>query len=301
MLDAHRSLTAADLPQRLIRLGFRPPDAADALAAARAVVAAGDTATVDRLTERLRPGIGDLDDRCDVDPWNDPSAYAEPYPRGVLPMLALIVSADEVIAWQQDRGIAAELGWAALSDLGQQVWVHRQTYGEFGLHTEGWLRLVWSGALYWLGRLQFNLQRDRPHRPTEWVLSTHIPQTGPLTPQAVDASFAEATRFFARHFADYPTTDLHCCSWLLDPQLVAALPAMSNIAQFGRRWRLYGEPMAGNEDALFFTFHRRGDVDLQALPRDTTLQRVIIDHLRAGGQWQLWHGRCPQPRSPQPE
>ena len=43
------------------------------------------------------------------------------------------------------------------------------------------------------------------------------------------------------------------------------------MAQFGRRWRLYGEPLAGDEDALFFTFHRRGSVDLDSLPRDTSL------------------------------
>ena len=84
---------------------------------------------------------------------------------------------------------------------------------------------------------------------------------------------------------EYPTTDFHCGSWLLDPQLVDGLPEKSNMAQFGRRWRLYGEPLAGDEDALFFTFHRRGDVDLDTLPRDTSLQRLIIDHLRAGRHW----------------
>ncbi len=111
------------------------------------------------------------------------------------------------------------------------------------------------------------------------MLSTHIPQTGPLTPEAVDASFARAHRFFGQYFPEYPTTDLHCGSWLLDPQLVDGLPERSNMARFGRRWRLYGEPLAGDEDALFFTFHRRGDVDLNSLPRDTSLQRLIIDHL----------------------
>ena len=128
------------------------------------------------------------------------------------------------------------------------------------------------------------------------MLSTHIPQSGPLDPAAVDASFVAAQRFFARHFPEFPTTELHCGSWLLDPHLAEALPEASNIAGFARRWRLYGEPMAGDEDALFFTFHRRGDVDLSQLPRDTTLQRVIIDRLRAGRHWQLWHGRCPQPQ-----
>ena len=51
--------------------------------------------------------------------------------------------------------------------------------------------------------------------------------------------------------------------------------------------------MPGDEDALFFTFARRGPVDLDALPRDTTLQRVILDRLQAGGHWQVRQGRIP--------
>lgn len=292
MLDVERRLTAPDLPAQLARLGLRSEDRTDALAAAHAVVAAGDEDRVAILSERLRPGIGDLEDRYDTDPWACAAADPEPYGRGVLPLLALVATAEEVVAWQGRRGIPAETSWASLADLGQQAWVHRMTYGEFGLHTHDWLRLVWSGAFAWLGRLQFNLQRDG----TEWVLSTHIPQSGPLDPAAVDASFFAAQRFFARHFPEFPTTELHCGSWLLDPHLAEALPEASNIAGFARRWRLYGEPMAGDEDALFFTFHRRGNVDLSQLPRDTTLQRVIIDRFRAGRHWQLWHGRCPQPQ-----
>lgn len=296
VVDAQRSLAAADLPQRLTRLGFRPDDLTDALAGVRAVVADDAISRVQDIAERLVPGIGDLEDRVKVAPWVAADVTAAPYPRGLLPLLALVVTAEEVAAWEQTRGISAAVSWASLADLGQQVWVHRMTYGSFGLHTEDWLRLVWSGAFYWLGRLQFNLQRDSAGNPSEWVLSTHIPQTGPLTPEAVDASFACAHRFFGRYFPDYPTTDLHCASWLLDPQLVDGLPAGSNMARFGRRWRLYGEPLAGDEDALFFTFHRRGDVDLDVLPRDTSLQRLIIDHLRSGRHWHVWHGRCPQPR-----
>jgi hypothetical protein len=168
--------------------------------------------------------------------------------------------------------------------------VHRQTFGDFGLHTYGWMRIAWSGALYWLGRLQFNLQRDQG----EWVVSTHIPATGPLTPAAADDSFRQARDFFARHFPDFPTNDFHCSSWLLDPELAAALPADSNMAKFQRRWRLYGEPMRGDDDVVFFTFFRRGDVDLATLPQRTTLQRVIVDRLHTGGHWNVWQGRFPQ-------
>ena len=99
-------------------------------------------------------------------------------PDGVLPMLTLVATAPEVAAWHAGRGVPADISAATLTDLGQQVWVHRLTFGTFGLHTHGWLTIAWSGALYWLGRLQFNLQPETDG----WVLSTHIPRTGPLTP-----------------------------------------------------------------------------------------------------------------------
>ncbi len=102
-----------------------------------------------------------------------------------------------------------------LAELGQQVWIHRLTFGTFGLHTQDWLTIAWSGALYWLGRLQFNLQPE----DDGWVLSTHIPRTGPLTPESVDQAFAAARDFFAAHFPECPIRAFVCSSWLLGPGL----------------------------------------------------------------------------------
>ena len=302
MTDVLGRLTAADLPALVTRLGFRGADVEAVLASAGAVTQSQpDLERVTALVGRLLPLIGQLDSDTE-NPLELPGPPADHLGVGVLPLLALLVTAPDVARFHAGRGIAEEVSWASLADLGQQAWVHRQTYGEFGLHTYGWMRIAWSGALYWLGRLQFNLQRD----DGGWVLSTHIPATGPLAPAAADDSFRQARDFFARHFADYPTADFHCASWLLDPDLAAALPADSNMAKFQRRWRLYGEPMRGDGDVLFFTFFRRGDVDLATLPQRTTLQRVIVDRLRSGGHWNVWQGRLSQsaislaPSSPLP-
>jgi hypothetical protein len=290
VVDVRHRLAAVDLPRRLECLGFRGPDVRDALAAAAAVLREDGGARVQRLAERLLPAVGTLELAGLPDPWADDAAGDDPSGPGVLPLLALVATVEEVVAAGARRGIGEDQVWRSLSDLGQQVWVHRLTYGSFGLHTQDWLRLAWSGNLHWLGRLQFNLQVDRG----EWVASTHIPQTGPLRPDLVDESFARAAAFFARHYPDVPVVDFHCHSWLLDPQLAAALPPDSNLARFQRRWRLYGEPQNGDADVVFFTFHRRGEVDVESLPRTTTLERVVVEGLRAGRPWQLWHGRLIQ-------
>ncbi|GMA94223.1 hypothetical protein GCM10025881_10470 [Pseudolysinimonas kribbensis] len=155
----------------------------------------------------------------------------------MLPLLALLAVADDVRAFHRSRGIPPEISDRSLADLGQQAWVNRRTLGAFGLHTYLWMPVCFGGNLYWLGRLQFNLVR----RGDAWAISTHIPEVGPLTPESVDDAFRQAVAFFGRHFADHPTTVLHCSSWLLDPQLAEVLAPESNMVRFQQRWTLEGE------------------------------------------------------------
>jgi hypothetical protein len=285
-IDVRRRLADPNLPARIRALGLRPDDAGDAEQAAREVLARpNDLAVVGTLANRLLTHLGDFTALGHPDVFSDAPAD----PNGVLPLLTLAVTAPEVTEWHARRGIPSQISATSLSDLGQQVWVHRLTFGTFGLHTHDWLTIAWSGALYWLGRLQFNLHPGGDG----WVLNTHIPRTGPLTPEAVDSSFAEATRFFATYFPDYPTREFVCSSWLLDPAVTAAVPD-SNLAAFQRRWQLTGEGYPGEADALFFVFSRRGPVELDSLPRDTSLRRAVLDRLTSGKGWSTLTGRIPQ-------
>jgi hypothetical protein len=272
-------------------LGFRGRDVADLLAVAAAVADRDDDLEwIAQAADRIVSHIGDfLPWRADGD-WADLEVQRDALGTGVLPMLTLLVTAPDVAAFHATRGVPAEVSTATLADLGQQVWVHRLTYGEFGLHTQGWLTRAWSGALYWLGRLQFELCLL-----DEWVLSTHIPRAGPLSPSSVDHAFAAATEFFGRYFPDYPTRDFYCESWMLDPQLSALLPD-SNLAAFQRRWSLAPDRRPGDADVLFFVFNQRGPVDPESLPTDTALRRAIAKGLAAGQHWSIARGRIPQDR-----
>ena len=290
MASAAAALSSPNLGRRLDALGVVGADHRDALAAARTLLESADlVAAVQQFADRLRSGIGVFPGDGDTDPWAGYQPDEDPLGAGVMSMLAMVVTADELAAFHRGREIPDAISRQTSTELGQQIGVHRRTYDEFGLHTYGWMRVSWSGSLYWLGRLQFNLMR----LDGRWVCSTHIPQTGALEPSSVGDSFRRAIRFFPRFFADRPVQDFWCASWLLDPELAAAMPAESNIARFQRRWQLCGDPIPGDEDALFFTFARRGAVDLDALPRDTRLQRVIVDRLRAGGHWHVRQGRIP--------
>jgi hypothetical protein len=291
-VDVRRRLSDPELPRRAADLGFRDRDIADLMTVVEKVLhSADELLTMTRLADGVLGTIGYLGPEFERRRSDLP--YSEVLGTGVLPMLALLVTAPEAAEFHASRGVPEEVSAATLADLGQQVYVHRLTYGEFGLETYGWVNLVWSGFLFRLGRLQFNLAREQPEGRPEWTLSTHIPRGGSLTPAVVDESFAMATAFFAAHFADYPTRWFHCRSWLLNPTLSELMPA-SNLAAFQRRWTLYGPAEPGEDDLLFFVFLRRGQVEPSSLLTDTALRRMAADRLVSGRGWKAFNGRLRQ-------
>jgi len=289
-VDVRAALAAPDLAQRVDALGFAPEDAADVLAAAARVLdRPADLAAIEAAAVRLADRVGFLPPSDGSYVWQG----LEPDAVGVLPLLALLVTAPAVAVFHASRDVPPDVSAATLADLGQQTRVHRLVHGGFGLGTHTWVSgAVWSGALYRLGRLQLALERQPTVDGTgeEWVLSTHIPRGKGLAPADVDASLAAAPAFFAERFPEHPARDVHCHSWMLDPRLPELLPG-SNLAAFQQRWRTYGEALPGDEDATFFGFARRGPLDLDELEAGTSLQRAIVTLWRGGESWHVWNGR----------
>lgn len=283
-------LADPDLGSWLTAVGLAEDDVADLQRARRTVLAHPvELPVVAELAQRLDQRIGDFSPPP-PDLWRGAPADVT----GLVPLLALLVTAPELAAYHTRRGVSAEVSVATLADLGQQVRAHRRGYGGFGLHTHAWLAEVWSGGIYRLGRLMFQLYVDEPPgAPAAEVLSVHIPPTGPLTPAAVDDAFARATPFFAEHFPDHPTRDFHCFSWLLDPAL-GGLGSDANLAAFQRRWTLHGPIEPGEAEVLYFAFNLRSPMPYPELPTDTALRRLVRRHLMEGSGWSLVHGRTPQ-------
>jgi hypothetical protein len=188
------------------------------------------------------------------------------------------------------RGISDDISWATLSDLGRNLKRDRLLLGDGGLRTSGWLTLHFRGSIYQLGRLQFN-RRENTHvahaadsfRDGDPAVGIHIPESGPLTPEACDDALSQVRPFFTRHFADTPRIGT-CTSWLLDPQLAEYLAPDSNAMRFQRRFTLVATSQDGDADFLRFIFHRIAPL-IDELPQRTTLERAIVAHLRAGKHW----------------
>ena len=196
---------------------------------------------------------------------------------------AFLATLSAVRAFHDERGVPDDVSWATLGDLGQNLHENHLFHdGEVGLDVPWWITLHFRGAIYQLGRLQFE-RRLRQGAP---ALGVHIPEIGPMTPEACDASIAWAHEFFPKHFPEEQPTVATCSSWLLDPQLADYLPADSNIVRFQRRFTLRPDKtVADNGSICRFVFHDPAP-DLDAVPQDTTLQRAITQHIRDGGTWQ---------------
>lgn len=230
-----------------------------------------------RLQERLAPG------------------------EGLIAILALVVSTSTVRAWHRERGLSTEQSWQVLADLGQQMRIHRRSSGRLGLHQLPWMALNWRGRLVHLGRLQFDLHRVGEGTAQErWMIGTHIPATGPLTPAAVDDSLARATAYFSTRYADLETGrpegappfghEFDCDSWLINPLLVEEFGAGSNLGSFTQRWELLSRDRA-DDSAAFFVFGARPPYDPASLPRNTRLERLVAQRLSDGRGWEVGLGR----------
>ena len=213
------------------------------------------------------------------------------------PVYVFVAALPHVRAYHRSRGIPDEVSRLTLADLGRAMARHRTRHGIGGLDLGHWLVPHFVGGLYQLGRLQFQRARldgrtgraiaaaGLSYGPGDPALAVHIPAyCGPLSPAACDASFARARTFFARHFPEERPGVATCHSWLLDPQLAGYLPAGANILAFQRRFRLAYPPEPDDGAIVEFVFGRR-DAALDDPPRRTTLERAVVDHLRAGRHW----------------
>lgn len=283
VIDLDARLAPEVLDGLLPRLGFRSVDADDAKRLAPVVLAdqetrslaAGHAAAIVALQgDYLRPALF------------PEGSGSHPLGAGVPHIFAFLSTYPEAVSWRP--GQTTDLVDASLADLGQQVHIHRQVRGEFGLHALGWVQANWAGGLVRLDRLQFNvermpldLQEKAAGQPAWWI---HIPQDGPLENARAMNSVALARDVMARLF---PAGGDHfyCSSWLLDPVIATLAGEGSNLARFLSH---FGPPLRltpNNDAPLYYAFNADPTVDRSALPRDSRLRRGILDHLDAQGQF----------------
>lgn len=120
-------------------------------------------------------------------------------------------------------------------------------------------------------------------------LDMHIPSGGGMKPEACIDSMKKAVEFFGKHFPEKKTKAIMCRSWIFNTQFEEKMQD-SNLSKFMRELYLFPIQSSGRE-GFFFVFCREYD-DLSKAPRDTSLQRAMLDilekePLRASGMFIL--------------
>ncbi|MFB8179749.1 acyltransferase domain-containing protein [Streptomyces sp. NPDC055966] len=297
---------ADDLPELLLDLSVPHEDINDLVAGRRRIAAdPGLLRLVEECVEALFRG---------PEGTGHPPDLAEPFDAApqqlsrTFPAYVFLAAIPRTLARHRDRGIPPEISRRTLADLGRHMAAHRRRHGTTGVQARCWLVRHFRGELFQLGRLQFERarlgQRSAPviaaagaaAVPGTPCLNLHIPDFhGPLTPAACDRSLAWAREFFARHFPEERPVAALCHSWLLDRELRRYLPADSNIIRFQDRFRTAREDsVPADTEPVQFVFGDPG-LPVAELPRRTSVERAVGDHLRAGGHWYIGHGWFPFP------
>jgi hypothetical protein len=114
------------------------------------------------------------------------------------------------------------------------------------------------------------------------ALYIHVPGGSPLA-HDLCKSFEQATEFFQRHFPERPYVCFCCDSWVLNSQLQEFLPPTSNMVRFQRE--MYLLPYVTHDPQLVEHILGGMPQDSGYAPRDTALQRALLDHIARGGRF----------------
>ncbi len=194
-------------------------------------------------------------------------------------------------------GISDDIYYNTLSDITYKVNECIRVKNVFGTFVvywyEGFLRL----SRIALGRLQydFGVKIDNPISvgrlkitPDDYILSCHIPSSGPLTFELCKESYKMAYEFFS----DKLTTDflpIMCHSWMLYPEYKNVFGPNSNLYRFANDF----DVVSTNPDENFGDAWRIFDVDYDGdwskLPQRTSLQKSFVQYIKNGGSF--GHGK----------
>ena len=195
-----------------------------------------------------------------------------------------------------------------MSVLVQLSALHEKKWQSLGIETGWWLFPILRGELIQVGSLWFhrvNLGVGNLS-PDPWIsdqeattlgvgfrrgdpsIGLHIPQGAALDPATLDATFAHARQVITSMWPTSGRRLATCQTWMLDPQLMMYLAQDSNVLAFQRRFNVlttWAPTWADGDSSIVEFAFRSPGVPLAQLPRDTTLQRAVHDHIEHGGHW----------------
>lgn len=192
-----------------------------------------------------------------------------------------LVSAVRAHANYVARGISDEIYFETMKVYTRYAQEYLDTYGTWGFDRGFWVPRHSALTIFRLGTLEYEYTSVRG----EQVIYVHIPGDAVLTDEKMDESVAFAREFTGRYYPERAECKMITETWLIAPRLRPLLREDSRILKFMNRFEIVDE--SSSEGALRFLFNQPRviplcEVDVDALPGDTSLRRAVKELYKSG-------------------
>lgn len=206
-------------------------------------------------------------------------------PDGIKILSCMLQASVDAYEIYQKKGIPDEIYVATMGCFTRFIDETYKMTGKLCFDRSWWTTRQAGCHLFRIGALEYEIKPI----DTDVVIDMHIPSDADFSPQAVEKSLQDASRFFAEYAPSLQDAEYRCHSWLLDGQLREMLGETSNILSFQNRFEILDE---GESDTEFLEWlFQTKAAEYHALPERTSLQRNVKLHLLAGGVIRSAYGR----------
>jgi hypothetical protein len=209
--------------------------------------------------------------------------------RYALDMVFLLLAARPLSYMYHLNGLSDDLYLDIMRDLRYKLMECKQMHGVWGIFVAWWFPWHYQMRRFALGRLQYEKieacfdDEQLGVKKGDIVYNCHIPSSGSMTPESIRDSLRKAYQFFKPELKDGRMV-VTCCSWLLYTPLVEQYGEHSNIKKFHDLFHIVNIHHSDNNHDFWRLFYR--DYSKEALDdvkAETSLQRIVLAHLKNGG------------------
>ncbi len=131
-------------------------------------------------------------------------------------------------------------------------------------------------------------------RPGDKCMSIHIPKGADISPETLDAAFAQGRKVLQERYPEHTGNMIFASSWILDPKLEEILGPDSKITKLGHRFVRYPQRSPGMH-VFGNVFAKQLEKEpYENLPEDTSLMRGLKKLYIEGGHIYAYAGLIPE-------
>ena len=250
------------------------------------------------------------DDMKLIEAAGAPKASAKSEVFDCLPLFALLYEIPAMRKGLEEKGIPQDIIDATCNMFENQVQDHINLYGRYGVSTYVlWLWLFTKNRIIRVNRFNIEITTfkeacaylensklsvitagENPQPPSDAeiiakegdrIISVHIPAGGSLDFEQNTADLKRAAEIVTKHFGEFKL--FYCSSWLLEPSIEKIMRKETNLTRFANRFtRYYTSDNA--KDVFHYLYLTPDTENIDALPEDTSMRKLIKEHLLSGGK-----------------